>query len=93
MKMKSKSSWPLALIAVALLCLVGWGGKAQSASRATWEYKVVTLYGTNDTAPPNLTQFNQMGAEGWELVTALSEESVRGDRRQVKTEYYFKRPK
>jgi hypothetical protein len=89
--MKIKPAWLLALAAVAFLCIVGWGSKAQSASRAAWEYKVVTLYGTNDTPPPNLTQFNQMGAEGWELVTALSEESTRVDKRQVKTDYYFKR--
>ncbi|MET0646177.1 MAG: hypothetical protein ABW208_06110 [Pyrinomonadaceae bacterium] len=59
-----KPSWLLALIAVAPVCLVGWGSKARSPSRAAWEYKVVTLYGTNDASPPNPAQFNQMGLRG-----------------------------
>lgn len=91
--MKAKSQWALIFAVVALLCLVGWSSKAQSSSRTTWEYKVLTVYGTIDIPPPNLAQFNQMGAEGWELVAIYSEEFTRSDKRQRKAEYYFKRAK
>ncbi|MDT4897439.1 MAG: hypothetical protein QOH25_2516 [Acidobacteriota bacterium] len=91
--MKIKSQWALvAAVVVVLLCLVGWGGRAQSATRATWEYKVITMYGTIDTPAPNLTQFNQMGDEGWELVTTRSEDFNRGSN-QRRAEYFFKRAK
>ncbi len=83
----------LIVAAIAVVCLVGWRSSAQNTSKTNWEYKVITAYGTNDTPPPNISQFNQLGDEGWELVTALSEQSVRGDRRQIKIDYFFKRAK
>ena len=90
--MKIKSQWALiAAVVVVLLCLVGWNSRAQSATRATWEYKVITTYGTTDTPAPNLTQFNQMGDDGWELVTVRSEDFNRGGANQRRAEYFFKR--
>jgi hypothetical protein len=89
--MKNKIYLSLAL--VAMLCLVGWTGFAQKSSHArlAWEYKVVAVYGTTELPPVNLTQFNQMGAEGWELVSILSEDFTRNGSQQRKAEYYFKR--
>ena len=88
----------LSLVVVAFLVSiisVSWTVSAQKASSAkqTWEYKIVTLYGTDTLPPPNLTQFNQMGNEGWELVTVLSEEYTVGSLKQRKADYYFKRAK
>jgi hypothetical protein len=37
-----------------------------------------------------LEKFNDLGAEGWELVTMRLED--RGDKRELKLVYYFKRP-
>ena len=89
--MKSKPRILLVIAAVALLCLVGWSSAGQNSSKAEWEYKVLTAYGYPETPLPNLTQLNELGKEGWELVTTRSEELQRGDRRQIKLEYYFKR--
>lgn len=92
--MNTKPRWILVLAVFALSCLVGWSSRAQSSSKTTWEYKVVTIYGTNDIPPPNLNQFNQMGTEGWELVTIRSEEEVsRSGANHRRAEYYFKRVK
>jgi hypothetical protein len=79
----------LVVAAITLLCFIAWSSQGQGSSRRTWEYKVITVYGTAGTPPPNLTQFNDMGSQGWELVTVLSE-SV-SEKRQIKVEYYFKR--
>jgi hypothetical protein len=51
------------------------------------------VYGTIDLPPANLNQFNQMGAEGWELVSILSDDFSRSGAQQRKAEYYFKRAK
>jgi len=89
--MKLKSKILLMIAAVALLCLVGLSSKAQRASRTRWEYKLVTVYGFPEVVQPSLQQFNDLGAEGWELVTMRSENLVHGDPRQAKLVYYFKR--
>lgn len=89
MRMRSKIT--LIVAAIAMLCFAGWSSRAQNSSKTLWEYKVLTAYGTNDTPPPDVSQFNRLGDEGWELVTALSEQSVRGDKRQIKIDYFFKR--
>lgn len=87
----------LSLAMIAMLCLVGWNGFAQksnaAAARQTWEYKVVTAYGTTDVSPANTNKLNEMGAEGWELVSILSEESARSGATLRRAEFYFKRAK
>ena len=57
----------LSLIMMVLLALVAWTNRAQGQSsnpaRHVWEYKII-----DDQA--NVTQvMNQLGADGWELVT------------------------
>jgi hypothetical protein len=81
----------LVIAAIALLCVVGWSSKAESSSRDQWEYKLVTKYRYHDVSPQNVTEFNDLGSDGWELVTVLSEDVVRGNHRQIKVSYYFKR--
>lgn len=68
--MKMKLWLPLA--AVALLCLVGWKTEGQkSASPAVrWEYRVFDAEGKNPTYSQDYeTQLNQLGQQGWELVS------------------------
>lgn len=90
MKMKLKIA--LAIAAIVLFCLVGWNSKAQSSSRDPWEHKVITQYGSTVTMPVNMNELNNAGAEGWELVTVLSEgEVTRGTLKQIKVSYFFKR--
>lgn len=92
--MKSKSQWILIVVVVALLCLMALSNRAQSANKAVWEYKIVETYGPSAMNPPtNLTSFNDLGAEGWELVAIRSGEFPNKQANQIKTEYYFKRMK
>jgi hypothetical protein len=69
----------LTLAAIALIVLGGWSGSGQkqSPSRTIWEYKIV-----NESEKVSL---NEMGAQGWELVTVGM-----GGAEEV---YYFKRAK
>ncbi len=93
--MKNKIYLSVALIAI-FLGSIGWSVSAQKTNSAnqTWEYKVITVYGTNDILPPaSSNQLNRMGTEGWELITILPEQSTRNGSQQRKAEYYFKRPK
>ena len=58
--MKHLTIWLVA--AVALLCGLGLGSKAQTKPEQTaWQYQ--TFYGS----PTQLASFNQYGATGWEL--------------------------
>ena len=93
--MKSISPWMLIIIVVVvLLCMAGWSSHAHSSARTTWEYKLVTTYGPSLTNPaPNLQEFNELGAEGWELVAIRAGEFPSKDSKQYKTDYYFKRAK
>lgn len=92
--MKNKIYLSLIVITI-FLGLVGWTTSAQKndPAKQTWEYKVVTVYGTNDLPPAAPGQLNKMGTEGWELITILSKESTRSGSQQVQAEYYFKRAK
>jgi hypothetical protein len=83
--MRVKSQWVLMIVAVVLLCLVGWGGsRAQSAVRSNWEYKILTKYGVQ----ANVEELNKLGAEGWELV--MREESL-NEKSPRRVDYFFKR--
>lgn len=90
--MKNKIYLSLIVITV-FLGLAGWTASAQKTNftKQTWEYKVITEYGTNDLPPVNQDKLNKMGDEGWELITILSKQSTRSQ--QVNAEYYFKRAK
>jgi hypothetical protein len=71
----------LSLVMVVLLALVAWTTRAQGQSgnlaRQAWEYKII-----DDQA--NMTQvMNQLGADGWELVTISVSHNT----------YFFKRAK
>jgi hypothetical protein len=89
---KLKSRIALAIAAIALLCFVGFSSKAERPSKTTWEYKLVTVYGYHELPPLSLQRFNDLGADGWELVTIRSDEVLRGDKRELNLVYYFKRP-
>jgi hypothetical protein len=69
----------LILAVIALIVLGGWSGhgQKQSPSRTIWEYKIV-----NESEKVSL---NELGAQGWELVTVGM-----GGAEEV---YYFKRAK
>ena len=90
--MKLRSRIVLVVAIIATLFLVGWTSKAQRWS-TDWEYKIDTVYGFTELPPPNVQKFNELGDEGWELVTVRSEQFTRGDRVQTKLIYYFKRPR
>jgi hypothetical protein len=81
--------WTLILVVVASLCLAGWTNGANTSSKVSWEYKVLSTYVT----PPEITQLNDAGAEGWELVSVRSGELPKTGSNQVRTEYFLKRVK
>jgi hypothetical protein len=77
--MKYKFSWAIALVALGIFMIAGWTvyGQKQTAPRTVWEYKVVS--------ESDKISLNDMGAQGWELVTVEM-----GGAQEV---YYFKRVK
>jgi hypothetical protein len=54
----------------------------------TWEYQIITLNIDKDT--PHLRTLNQLGAEGWELVSVLPNSF---DDLRCEMTYVFKRPR
>ena len=89
--MRNRSVWTLILVVVACLGLAGWT-RGANTPRHNWEYKVVSVYGSSKTnPPPNVTELNNAGAEGWELVAIRSGNHPRAESSQVRTDYYFKR--
>lgn len=60
----------LIAVAAAILCgLIGltvYGQRPQRTPRITWEYKVVYVPGVRNMSEQTM---NQLGAQGWELVT------------------------
>jgi len=77
-----------------LISVVSWGVRAQSASRVTWEYKIISSYGPSMTnPPPNVQVLNEAGQDGWELVETRSAEFPKTDSNQFRTDYYLKRVK
>ena len=92
--MKQRSTLVVIIALVALSCLVSWRVRAQSSSRVTWEYKVVSTYGPSITnPPPNVNELNEAGANGWELVAIRSGEFPKVGTNQFRTDYFLKRPK
>jgi hypothetical protein len=86
-----KSRLWLPLIVIALLCLAGWKAEGQKGTPPAprWEYKVVDLEGKNPTyAQDYETQLNQLGQQGWELV---SEYQIEGNSNFVR--FTLKRPR
>lgn len=82
--MKAKSV--LAMLVLTILAVVVMTAYAQSRSsqRQTWEYK--TVYSRTNGFEAERT-FNELGAQGWELVAASGESDVAG------VTYVFKRAK
>lgn len=90
--MRERSWWMLILVVVAFLCLTGWTSGANTSSKTIWEYKVVSVYGSSSTnPPPNLTELNNAGLEGWELIAVRAGNFPDAGSKQVRTDYYFKR--
>jgi hypothetical protein len=60
------------ILAAIILCVVGWTGFAQrqqssrGPGQTAWEYKVVYAPGARNLSEKAM---NEMGAQGWELVT------------------------
>lgn len=90
----------LSLVFVVFLCLAGWTAHAQlqrtGTVRQTWEYKYLyyrapplSSWGEDGKAlsgPPSIRgRANELGAEGWELVSVVSS--------GTDFAYWFKRPK
>ena len=90
--MRERSWWMLILVVVAFLCLSDWTRGANTSSKTTWEYKVVSVYGSSATnPPPSVNQLNNAGLEGWELIAIRSGNYPDAQANQVRTDYYFKR--
>jgi hypothetical protein len=85
------------IMSVVLLVVVGtlsFSGRAQTASRITWEYKVISTYGPSETTPaPNVSQLDTAGAQGWELIEVRAGDFPKPGSNQVRTDYFFKRVK
>ena len=82
----------LALVLLALLFLVGWTSRAERPSKTDWEYKAVTVWQSVDMINPNMNDINNIGDDGWELVTIIPNDTQRGNLHQTRLTYYFKRP-
>lgn len=85
-----------ALVAVVLVCFLGWSGYAQgqrsNSVKQTWEYKISTVFAPS--AEQTVPQMNQLGADGWELVNvALVGAQIEPPGVRATYLYYFKRPK
>jgi len=88
-----KRSWlMLILVVVAFSILARWTNGAKPAVKVNWEYQIISVYGPSSTTPgPNVTQLNNAGAQGWELVAITSGNFPNTDSKQIRTDYYFKR--
>lgn len=82
-----KAHWLVAVFVLVALCWAGWSSRAQTSSRTAWEYRVVEGY--NYVA----ISLDDLGAQGWELITIESKEKPFGASRTITNYYYFKRPK
>jgi hypothetical protein len=75
-----RNKWLLIIIMVALLCTVGWVGRAQmkGPDKATWEYQVSFAHAIQ------AGDMNRLGADGWELAAVTCQEGNQ-------CAYFFKR--
>ena len=80
----------LLLLALSTPALIGWGARAHGAARVIWEYKIDTSYDVRSASPQKM---NELGAEGWELISVLETEERAGNAAHVKREYIYKRAK
>ena len=85
--MKMKTQWLLVGIVAVLLCWIGWRTQAQNSGKDLWEYRVVSAF---ESFTINM---NELGAQGWELVTIHTEEKTVGTSTQRTNHFYFKRKK
>ena len=87
----------LLIVALAVVGTLSFTGRAQQASRTTWEYKVISAYGPSETTPPpDVAQLDKAGTEGWELIDVRVGKfpgTHKPESEQVRTDYYFKRAK
>ena len=91
----TKRPWLALILAVlAFLCVAGWTSRANTSSKESWEYKIVSAYGPSSTnPPPNIQHLNDAGADGWELIEIRAGDFPQKGSNQVRTDYYFKRLK
>jgi hypothetical protein len=80
----------LLLLVLSTLALIGWGARAHGASRVIWEYKIDTSHGVLRASPQKM---NELGAEGWELISVLETEERVGNVVNARREYIYKRAK
>jgi hypothetical protein len=92
--MKQRPMLVVFLVLVVLSGVVSWAVRAQTSSKVTWEYKVLSSYGPSITnPPPNVHELNEAGAQGWELVAIRSAEFPKLGSNQFRTDYFLKRAK
>lgn len=96
--MKVRASWGVIAGVFSLLLLIGWASRGQEKTpqKATWEYKLVTGGGVSPVdAARTEKMLNDLGAQGWELVSAqpYTEQfnTNRGAKTVTRYDYYFKR--
>ncbi len=89
--MKYRTNWlVLAIAAIALFGLIGWTSHAQSSSKTTFEYQIVTILQSQASE-----ELNALGAQGWELVTMEQDLllETKNSRDYYYRKYFFKRAK
>ena len=82
--MENRSIFAVVVIAVLVLIVITTSGQTRSPQYQTWEYK--TAYSRCSEFFGEKT-FNELGAQGWELVAAAAESDSAG------ATYVFKRPR
>ena len=87
----------IVLVAAALLAAAAYpfaqpaGAQAENAAAAAWEHLAMTHDGPGADDGQQLgAKINQLGDEGWQLVTVMP---IDVDGTTKRTVYYFKRPK
>lgn len=91
--MKIKTQWLLVVIVTVFLCWIGWRTQAQNSAKDSWEYLVIY---TVDNVKGNSSNINlnELGAQGWELVTSGTVEQKGHENFNFSTHHlYFKRKK